>query len=232
LSCLLNLDWPGLLQKAQPSAELLHWGTVSSSAFGLIAAAEIGDKSQIVCMTLAGRYRPLPVVLGAGLAFAVLNLLAVVFGFVLAQWLPKPLVDAGVTLMFLFFGLRALLAREEMEDDGSGRVLSGHGIVLTAFLMIFAAEFGDKTQLTVAGLSVAESAVPVWVGGTLALITTSALGAWLGSALLQKMPVHWLHKFSGLLFLGFAGISASRWIPETDFGGLAETLVQVFRSSP
>jgi hypothetical protein len=54
----------------------------------LIALAEIGDKSQLVCMTLAARHRGLPVVIGAIAAFAVLNLLAVLFGAAVAAWLP------------------------------------------------------------------------------------------------------------------------------------------------
>ena len=59
------------------------------TSFLLIVAAEMGDKSQLVCMTLAARHRPLPVALGAVLAFAVLNTLAVVFGFQIANWLHR-----------------------------------------------------------------------------------------------------------------------------------------------
>ena len=72
MSCLLSIDWPALMQKAKPSGEIVQWATVSVSTFGLIAAAEIGDKSQLVCMTLAARYKALPIVLGATAAFAVL----------------------------------------------------------------------------------------------------------------------------------------------------------------
>lgn len=54
----------------------------------LIALAEFGDKSQLVCMTLAARHRGLPVVFGAVAAFAILNLLAVLFGAAVAAWLP------------------------------------------------------------------------------------------------------------------------------------------------
>ena len=59
------------------------------SSFTVIALAEIGDKSQIVCMTLAARYRPWPVLLGAIVAFAFLNILAVVFGAAAAHWLQQ-----------------------------------------------------------------------------------------------------------------------------------------------
>ena len=85
MSCLLAIDWPGLLQKAKPSSEIIHWATVTASTFGLIAAAEIGDKSQLVCMTLAARHKSLPIVLGATAAFALLNLAAVLFGAAVAH---------------------------------------------------------------------------------------------------------------------------------------------------
>ena len=55
----------------------------------IIGLAEIGDKSQLVCMTLAARQRPWPVLLGAAAAFAILNVLAVVFGASVAAWLPE-----------------------------------------------------------------------------------------------------------------------------------------------
>ena len=64
------------------------WLSSAGTTFLLIALAEFGDKSQLVCMTLAARHRGLPVVLGAIAAFAVLNLLAVVFGAAIAAWLP------------------------------------------------------------------------------------------------------------------------------------------------
>ena len=58
------------------------------TTFGLVALAEMGDKSQLVCIGLAARHRGLPVLIGAVAAFALLNLIAVVFGAGLAQWLP------------------------------------------------------------------------------------------------------------------------------------------------
>ena len=61
----------------------------------------IGDKSQLVCMTLAARYRPWPVLLGAIVAFAFLNGLAVVFGAAVAHWLPESVVLAAVGILFL-----------------------------------------------------------------------------------------------------------------------------------
>lgn len=213
MSCLLSIDWPGLLQKLKPSGELVEWATVSFSTFGLIAAAEIGDKSQLVCMTLAARHKSLPIVLGASAAFAVLNFAAVLFGSAVANWLPEWVVGVVVVVLFAGFGIRALLAKEE-DEAGGLQEKSGHSVFATAFLLIFAAEFGDKTQLTMAGLGAAFPPAPVWLGGTLALATTSLLGVWAGRALLRRIPLHSLHRMSGVLFLGFACFAAWRLLPQ------------------
>ena len=213
MSCLLAIDWPGLLHKAKPSGEIIQWATVSASTFGLIAAAEIGDKSQLVCMTLAARHRPLPIVLGATTAFALLNLAAVLFGAAVGHWLPEWVVGTAVALLFAGFGLKALLTREE-DEEGVLEEKSGHSIFATTFLLIFVAELGDKTQLTLAGLGAALPPVPVWLGGPLALATTSMLGVWAGRALLRRIPLHWLHRLSGILFLGFAAYAVWRVLPD------------------
>jgi len=177
--------------------------SVSMSSFVLIALAEMGDKSQLVCMTLAARHRHWPVLLGAALAFLLLNLLAVIFGATLADWLPQNLLLVLVALLFAGFGIHSLMAAEE-EEDAEVDEKPGQGVFLTTLLLIFVAEFGDKTQLAVAGLAGRLDPVAVWVGASAALIAVSALGVWVGRTLLKSLPVVWLHRFSGVLFLGFA----------------------------
>ena len=84
------------------------WLSLTGTSFLLIALAEFGDKSQLVCMTLASRHRGLPVALGAIAAFAVLNLLAVMFGAAVSAWLPAWVVTLAVGLLFAVFGIAAL----------------------------------------------------------------------------------------------------------------------------
>ena len=194
-----------------PVLEYARSGSSTLTAFTLVAAAEFGDKSQLVCMTLAARHRHWPVLLGAMLAFALLNGIAVLFGAVAAQWVPERWLAGAVALLFAGFGLKALLDGGGEEEEVIGK--SGHGIFLTTFLMIFVAEFGDKTQLAVAGLSAAEPPLPVWLGATVALGLTSALGIWAGRALLQRISLRSVHIASGLLFLGFALFAGWRALP-------------------
>lgn len=183
--------------------------TTVATSFALIAAAEIGDKSQLVCMTLAARHRAMPVLAGSMAAFVLLNSLAVIFGAAIANWLPDYLVTTIVAVLFAVFGLQALRAEEEDKDnDGEIKEKSGHGIFLTTFLMITAAEFGDKTQLAVAALSSTAQPTAVWLGATLALALTSALGIVAGRALLTKVPLSFLHKISGGIFLLLAALAS------------------------
>jgi len=183
--------------------------SVSLSTFTLIALAEIGDKSQLVCMTLAARHRHWPVLLGAATAFLVLNALAVVFGAGVAAWVPERVTAGIVALLFGAFGIHALRTQ---HDDESEEVVErpGHGIFFTTLLLILVAEFGDKTQIAVAGLAGSMAPLPVWIGATTALIMVSALGVWAGRTVLQRLPLHWLHRVGGGIFLVFALVAGWR----------------------
>lgn len=202
------------LQNFAGQPVLQQWPATAGTAFLLIAAAEIGDKSQLVCMALAARYRAGPVLFGAVLAFALLNLAAVLFGAMVAAWLPEQWVAAGVAGLFAVFGVHALFAVEETEVDNLQPEPSGYALWLTTFLLIVLAEFGDKTQLAVAGFSSTAPAMPVWLGSTVALVFTSALGVWAGRTVLQRLPMHWLHRLSGVVFLVLALFAAYRALPQ------------------
>jgi putative Ca2+/H+ antiporter (TMEM165/GDT1 family) len=211
--CNLIVEAKAWLDGTLSDVEFAHvWATLGSS-FGLIAAAEFGDKSQLVCMTLAARHRHWPVFGGAVCAFAVLNFLAVAFGSAAAHWLPANIVALAVALLFGVFGIANLTAGESVEEEQAVIEKSGHGIFAATFLMIFLAEFGDKTQLAVAGLSAANPVFPVWVGATLALGASSALAIGMGKTLLKAVKPRTIHFASGLLFLIFAALAATRALP-------------------
>jgi putative Ca2+/H+ antiporter (TMEM165/GDT1 family) len=187
------------------------WLSSAGATFLVIALAELGDKSQLVCMTLAARHRGLPVVAGALLAFALLNLLAVLFGAAVAAWLPAWVVSAAVAVLFAFFGVHALRYTEEDETEDVPEK-SGRNALATTFVLIFLAEFGDKTQIAVAGLSSASEASAVWLGATLALAATSIAGVLAGRKLLHKLPLVWIHRISGVLFLIMAALAVSHLV--------------------
>ncbi|WP_300456310.1 TMEM165/GDT1 family protein [Accumulibacter sp.] len=187
--------------------DIVEFSATAATSFALIAAAEIGDKSQLVCMTLASRHRPLPVMLGALAAFAVLNTLAVVFGVAIASWLPEYVVGLTVAILFAVFGIQALRAGDD-GDDEELEEKSGHNIFFTTFVLLTVAEFGDKTQLAVVALSSTHVPAAVWLGATVALAATSALGIVAGRTILQRIPLVLLHRLSGAFFLFLAIIAA------------------------
>jgi putative Ca2+/H+ antiporter (TMEM165/GDT1 family) len=180
--------------------------SISGVSFILVFFAEFGDKSQLVCMTLAAKHRPWPVLLGAVTAFAILNLLAVMFGAVVASWVPEFWLALIVAGLFGFFGVQSLLMKDAPEGENT-EVRSSHSLFITALLMIFVAEFGDKTQLAVAGLASTYHGLPVWAGATLALLVTTVLGIIVGQRLLKRLPLGLIHKFSGVLFLLLAWVA-------------------------
>jgi len=189
------------------SLNISHLSATASTSFLLIVAAEMGDKSQLVCMTLAARHRATPVLLGAITSFAFLNGLAVIFGAAIASWFPEYIVSITVAILFAIFGVHSLYNHEEDEDE---EVLekSGHSLFFTTFFLITVAEFGDKTQLAVVALSSTAEPIAVWIGASCALIVTTTLGVIVGTTLLKKVSLTLLHKMSGVIFLILAVLAA------------------------
>lgn len=221
MACDLVAEARQWLDHTLPAVNWVRGWTVSAAAYALVAVAEFGDKSQLVCMTLAARHRHGPVLWGAAVAFALLNAIAVIFGAVAGQWIPEWALAIAVAILFAAFGLINLLAKEDVEEEVVEEK-SGHGIFFTTFLMIFLAEFGDKTQISVAGLGATEPPLPVWLGATAALATTTFVGIWAGKTLLAKVPQRTMNRIGGMLFLIFAGFAGYKALPLSVWSTLFE----------
>lgn len=175
------------------------------SSFGLIFVAELGDKTQLTAMALALRFPWKKIFIGIAMAFAVLNLLAVFVGKLLFLFLPEywiRLVSAG---LFLYFGIATLRSNPEEDDGGT---IHAADAFRTAFIMIFMAELGDKTQLVTASLAAQNSAsiagtVGVFVSSTLALWSVSLVGIFAGKQLVRFIPLRYIHRAAGVMFLVF-----------------------------
>lgn len=189
---------------------LIELSIPASTSFMLIIAAEIGDKSQLVCMSLAARHRATPVLLGATAAFALLNSLAVIFGAAISNWLPSYIISASVAVLFVCYGLHSIFGHDDNEEEDEKNLIKkkSHHIFFTTFLLITVAEFGDKTQLAVVALSSTYSPIAVWFGATLALVMSSLLGIIIGKKVLKKFPIALFHKISGAIFVILAALAA------------------------
>ena len=173
------------------------------SAFVLIFLAEMGDKTQFVAMALAARYDKRRV-------FLVLNVLAVFAGQILFRWIPPGWIRIAAGVLFLAFGalsLREFLSSDDDEKDEADELASAksrRGPVLTAFLMIFLAEMGDKTQIATATMAAGSpDFLAVLLGSTLALWCVSLLGIGVGALLAAKISPRALKLAAAVLFLAF-----------------------------
>ncbi len=178
------------------------------TAFGVTFIAELGDKTQIAILTLSARYGYLPVFLGAGVAFTIMNALAVTVGEVLARYVPRDVIQYASAGIFIVFGLISFLP--EKEKDETHRVKRAHGPFLTTLAVIALMELGDKTQLAlIAMTSRFKEPVYVFLGGTLALLLTSFIGAIAGKWLARVVPFKWIRWASGVVFIAFGVLIAT-----------------------
>lgn len=175
---------------------------VVALAFAAIFVVELPDKTFIATLVLSTRYRPILVWIGVGLAFAVQTGIAVAFGKV-AGLLPTTWVHLGVILMFLAGAV--ILVRSargadeeeaETEDEYAAKARDAHGlrVVGVCFLVLFAAEWGDLSQLlTLSLVAKYDDPVSVFVGAWAALLTVSGLAVLVGRVLLNHVKLSLLH---------------------------------------
>ena len=168
-------------------------------AFATIFVVELPDKTMLATLVLATRYRPLFVWIGVGLAFTVQTAVAVLLGHA-ASFLPDDLVRGVAAAMFLLGAV--LLFREgrsHHQSTGEEYVANArdvHGVrqVLACFLVLFAAEWGDLSQLlTITLVTRYEDPVAVFIGALGALLAVSGLAVLVGQQLLRWVPLHVLH---------------------------------------
>ena len=181
---------------------------VIASTFGLIFIAELPDKTALATLILATRLRARDVILGAWAAFAVQTLVGVAAGSVLTLLPVTPIrVASGIGfLVFAFLAFRRNEEEVESEEEAVAKTETGRPAWLISFMVIFAAEWGDLTQLATAAL-VAKNHQPlsVGIGAIAALWAVTLLAAYSGQKLGGVLKPKLLDTLLGLLF-GAIGI--------------------------
>ena len=129
-------------------AQLIAWLPAVGISFVVIFLAELGDKTQLVCIAMAARHRPWPVFVGAFLAFILLNVLAVLFGSTLSTWLPQNVLILIVAGTFALFGIQSLRSSGAEEEDEELEEKSGNSIIISAFVRNFRRLAKDVEILT------------------------------------------------------------------------------------
>lgn len=181
----------------------MSW-TAFSETLVMVMIAEMGDRSQLACMVLGSRTRPAPVLVGAVLAFLLLDGLAVVLGGALGAFLPPWLLAGVAAALFFTFAVQAWRARDEGPERADALKdpsrLTFSAIFWVAFTTLMVAELGDKTWLAVGARSAVGEPISVWLGATLGLSITSAVGVLAGSLVLSRLPPRALRLTTAFIF--------------------------------
>jgi putative Ca2+/H+ antiporter (TMEM165/GDT1 family) len=157
-------------------------------SFGVIFVAELGDKSQLMALTFATRYRALPILVGITIATAAVHAVSVLVGAVLGATLPTRTISIGAGLMFFVFAAWTLRGDELNEDEKSRAERTSRSAVVAASGAFFLSELGDKTMLATITLATTEGLLGVWLGSTLGMVTADALAILVGQQLGTRLP--------------------------------------------
>lgn len=185
---------------------------VAATVFGAIVPAELPDKTFIASLVMGSRFAAFPVWVGTSIAFIVHAAIAVAAGGLLTL-LPHRVVDIVVAVVFAGGAVFLLLGHEEAQEDhgvAAARRADAHPgrVGLTAFVVIFLAEWGDITQILLANLAARyRDPLSVFVGGSVALVVVGGIGVLGGRALPRVVPLALVRRIAGVAFAVFAMIT-------------------------
>jgi putative Ca2+/H+ antiporter (TMEM165/GDT1 family) len=180
------------------------------ASLAFVVLAEMGDKTQLLAMAFATRYRAGVVLWGVFVATVANHLLAVVVGNYLTAFVPIRYVQLAAAVSFVGFGLWTIRG-DDLNDEDKHFKFSPFWTVAVAF---FFAEMGDKTQLaTVALAAKYQTIVPVWVGTTAGMMVADAIGIVVGIVLGKKIPERAVKWFAAVIFILFGLVGLAEFLP-------------------
>jgi Ca2+/H+ antiporter, TMEM165/GDT1 family len=172
-------------------------------SFGVIFVAELGDKSQLMALAFAARYKALPILIGITIATSIVHAISVGVGAVLGAQLPTRAITivAGVA----FLGFAAWTWRgDELADDEAARVdRVGRSAIIAASVAFFLAELGDKTMLATITLATREGVFGTWAGSTVGMVAADALAIVVGKQLGSRLPEKAIRIGAAVTFVVF-----------------------------
>jgi putative Ca2+/H+ antiporter (TMEM165/GDT1 family) len=172
-------------------------------SFAVIFVAELGDKSQLMAMTFATRFRTWPVLIGITVATAVVHLISVGIGYGLGATLPTGWISLIAGLAFLAFGAWTLRG-DSLTDEEKGKAERSTGsAILAVGGAFFLAELGDKTMLATITLATQYGWFGTWLGSTLGMVAADALAILVGRLLGRHLPEKAIKYGAAALFAIF-----------------------------
>ena len=183
--------------------------SIALICFPVIFVGELPDKTMFASLVMATKGRPRQVWMGAAAAFVVHVTIATTVGVALFAVLPKRAVDGVVAALFLFGAAYAWREGVKEPEDLAAKEASRHGVVLTAFIVIFLAEWGDLTQILTANLAAKyHSPLSVGVGSVLALWSVAAVAVVSGQTLLRFIDIATIRKLTAAILVALAAYTA------------------------
>ena len=166
---------------------------------GIVALAEIGDKTQLLAIVLAARFRKtLPIIAGILVATLLNHAAAAALGYLVAQWLSGQLFQFIVGAAFVVMAGWALIP--DKEDERASSTSSG-GVFLTTLVAFFLVEIGDKTQIATSLLAARfHEIVLVTIGTTLGMMLANVPAVYFGEAVTKVVPLEYVRVAAALVF--------------------------------
>lgn len=158
------------------------------TSLAVIFVAELGDKSQLMAMTFATRFRPWPVLAGITIATTVVHLLSVAIGGVVGELLPTTAITAIAGLAFLGFAVWTLRGDELSEKESSRAARATRSALIAVTVAFFLSELGDKTMLATVTLATRHGWLGTWIGSTAGMVAADALAIGVGHLLGRHLP--------------------------------------------
>ncbi len=180
----------------------MEWYVVLAMSFVLVALAELGDKSQVMTISLASKYHYRPVFCGIFMGMGVVTVIGVAIGSILYTVFPMFYIKIFAGLVFILFGVISLYKEEKYRHEQ----MHHRKIFQKSFFLSFIAEFGDKTQLAVIALTARYMQPFSVLAGSLAgLLLVIAVGVFLGNRIAQFIEKEKIELIAALAFiiLGF-----------------------------
>ena len=175
---------------------------------GLVALAEMGDKTQLLSLVLAARFKkPFTIALGILLATLANHALAGALGAWISTVLSPELLRWALALSF--FAMAVWMLIPDRLDDSAPQAAPRWGVLLTTTVVFFLAEMGDKTQVATVMLAARFDAyLAVVAGTTLGMMLANAPVVWLGERITRRVPIALVHRASAAVFalLGLAAL--------------------------
>jgi putative Ca2+/H+ antiporter (TMEM165/GDT1 family) len=174
----------------------------------VIFVAELGDKSQLMAMTFAARYRARDVLLGITVATAVVHLVSVGAGRLIGDQFAgsQDTISIIAGIAFIFFAVWTLRG-DELSDDEADKARRTKGAALFAVgVAFFLAELGDKTMLATVTLATKEGWLGTWIGSTVGMVLADALAIVVGAVLGKHLPERAIKYGAAAAFFVFGGL--------------------------